>query len=79
MYHKPKKSSWIKRFLRWFFGAPVQELPPEFGDPVPPELRTFEVQAEESQHHARSNISAQSPIHHQKSKPVRQDESLERE
>lgn len=35
-----------RRFLRWLFGSPVEELPPEFGDPRPPELRVFEKELE---------------------------------
>lgn len=51
MTKKHKKPGWIQRFVRWFFGAPFQELPPEFGDPVLPKLRVFEAEAEEAQHH----------------------------
>jgi len=36
----------VRRFLRWLFGSPVEELPPEFGDPRPPELRVFEKELE---------------------------------
>lgn len=74
-----KKSGWIQRFLRWLFGAPFRELPPEFGDPVPTELRVFEYQAEEVQHHPRSKIPTSRPAHHKQTKPVQQDESLERQ
>ena len=35
----------LRHFARWLFGAPFQELPPEFGDPVPPDLRAFETNA----------------------------------
>jgi hypothetical protein len=74
-----EKSGWLKRFLAWLFGAPFQELPPEFGDPVPTDMRVFEYQAEETQHHPRSKISTPTPVHHEQSKPVQQDESLERQ
>lgn len=36
----------IRRFLRWLFGSPVEELPPEFGDPRPPDLRVVEKELE---------------------------------
>ena len=47
----------IQRFLRWLFGAPIQDLPPEFGDTVPSELRVFEAEAEERQHHPQGHVS----------------------
>jgi hypothetical protein len=43
-----KKPNPIRRFIHWLFGAPFQELPPEFGDPVPSDLRVFEAEAEEA-------------------------------
>jgi hypothetical protein len=79
MTQKHKKPGWIQRFVRWLFGSPFRELPPEFGDPVPPELRVFEAQAEEAQHQARGDIPPLPPVHPGQTKPVRQDESLERE
>ena len=42
---------WIRRFLRWLFGAPFKELPSEFGDLVPPELRVFQAEVKEIEHH----------------------------
>jgi len=74
-----KKSGWLKGFLTWLFGAPFRELPPEFGDPVPSELRVFEYQAEEAQHHARNKILTRTPVHCEQTKPVQQDDSLERQ
>jgi hypothetical protein len=47
----------IQRFIGWLFGAPFQDLPSEFGDTVPPELRAFEAEAEERQHHSRGHVS----------------------
>jgi hypothetical protein len=44
------------------------ELPPTYGDPVPPELRVFEAQAEEAQQHPREEGGVSFP-HHQASKP----------
>ncbi len=46
----------IHRLVRWFFGAPFRQLPPEFGETVPPDLRAFEITAEEAQHHSRENV-----------------------
>lgn len=74
-----RKLGWIQRFLRWLFGAPFQELPPEFGDPVPPELRVFEAETEEAQHRAQGKVLPPTSGRHEQTKPVRQDESLERE
>jgi hypothetical protein len=50
----------IQRLVRWFFGSPFQELPPEFGDTVPPDLRAFEADAEEAQHHPRGSVQPSS-------------------
>jgi len=69
---------WAQRFVRWLFGSPFQELPSEFGDPVPPELRVFEAEAEETQHQARGKMPSVARRHEQ-TKPIRRDESLERE
>jgi hypothetical protein len=74
-----EKSGWLKRFLAWLFGAPFQELPPEFGNPVPTELQVFEYQAEEAQHHPSSKISTLTSVHREQTKPVQQDDSLERQ
>jgi len=46
----------FQRLVRWFFGAPFQELPPEFGDTVPPDLRAFEAEAHEMQHHPQGSV-----------------------
>lgn len=72
-----KKPGWVQRFLRWLFGAPLQELPPEFGDTVPPELRVFEAETEEAQQRLEGDAPQPSPAHHKQSKPVRPDEFLE--
>jgi hypothetical protein len=58
---KYKAIEWVRRFLRWLFGAPFQELPPEFGDPVPAELRVFAAKVAEIQHHPQSQIPRSSP------------------
>jgi hypothetical protein len=79
MTQRTKKPGWIQRFVRWLFGSPFRELPPEFGDPVPSELRVFEAQAEEAQHQAQGDMPPLSSVHPGQTKPVRQDEFLERE
>lgn len=56
----PDRSNIVQRFVRWLFGAPFQELPPEFGDPVPPELRAFEAEAEETQRHPFGKVPSSS-------------------
>lgn len=53
-----KRIGTVHRFVRWLFGAAFEELPPEFGDPVPPELRVFEAEAEEIQHHPVGNAAS---------------------
>lgn len=62
---KHKLSASIQRFLRWLFGAPFEELPPEFGDLVPPELRTFQARAAEIEHHPLGTVSAVADVHGQ--------------
>jgi hypothetical protein len=74
-----KRRNPIKRFVRWLFGAPFEELPPEFGDPVPSDLRVFEAKAEETQHRSQGRVSPKEPPGHAQTKPVREDDSLERE
>ena len=49
-----------KRLARWFFGAPFEELPPEFGDPVPSDLRRFEEEAAAAQHRPRGKVQVRS-------------------
>ena len=49
-----------ERLARWFFGSPFEELPPEFGDPVPPDLRRFEDQAAAVQHHPQGKVQVRS-------------------
>jgi hypothetical protein len=69
----------VQKFFRWLLSAPFQELPPEFGDPVPSELRTFEAEAEERQHQPHSRISSRSSGAPYQTKAVKSDEQLERE
>ena len=56
MAQRREKVGRIRRFMGWLFGAPFHELPPEFGDEVPSELRVFEAQAEEVQHQSRGRV-----------------------
>jgi hypothetical protein len=51
-----EKPTWIRRLLGWLFGAPFRELPPEFGDAVPSDLRVFEAQAEEAQYQSQGKV-----------------------
>lgn len=69
----------IQRFGRRLFGSLFRNLPPEFGDPVPPDLRLFEAKAEEAQHHARGKAFPSLPARHVQTKPVRHNKFLERE
>ena len=38
----------LARFARWLFGSPFLELPPAFGNTIPPELQIFEAEAAEA-------------------------------
>jgi len=69
----------VERLVRWFFGAPFRELPPEFGDPVPPDLRRFEEQAAAVQHHPQGSVRVSSSGRKTQTKPAQVDEFLERE
>ena len=75
---KHKLSEWIQCFLRWLFGAPFEELPPQFGDPVPPELRVFQAEAEEVEHHPLGTVSP-FPDYYEQTKPIKQNGSSRRE
>jgi hypothetical protein len=70
---------WPKRFFRWLFGSPFQQLPPAFGNPVPADLQVFEAQADEAAHHGLGGVASSVPAHHQKTRPQRLDSSLERQ
>lgn len=50
----------IQNMVRWFFGAPFRQLPPGFGETVPPELQAFEANAEEAQRHPKGNVQSSS-------------------
>ena len=46
----------VKRLLRFLPSSPFENLPTEFGDPVPSDLREFENKAEEAQHHPEGSV-----------------------
>jgi hypothetical protein len=73
--HRP---GWINRFVRGLFGAPFRNLPSEFGDTVPPELRVFETESEQVQHTVEREPAASLP-RDGRSSPARRDDSLERQ
>ena len=61
----------IQRLMRWFFGAPFRQVPPEFGQTTPTELLAFAANAEEVQRHpsesvqpSSSSASKQTKSHH---------------
>jgi hypothetical protein len=68
----------VEMVARRFLSAPFENLPPEFGDTVPPELRVFEAEAEASQREVREELAVPA-VHDHRSRPARPDESLERE
>jgi hypothetical protein len=59
-----------KRAASWLFGAPFEELPPAFGDTVPPELRTYEAKVDEMEHHPVGTVSSPTGHGHKRSKPA---------
>ncbi|MCG3211098.1 MAG: hypothetical protein FOGNACKC_04735 [Anaerolineae bacterium] len=67
------------RLIRWFFGSPFQELPPEFGDPVPPDLRRFEEQAAAIEHQPQGKVRVDSSGRKAQTKPAQADEFLTKE
>ena len=56
--------------IRTFLRAPFEKLPPQYGDPVPPELRVFEAEVAEAQHHPREMGEAPH-AHHGASRPIK--------
>ncbi len=67
---QPKKPNRIRRFLRWLFGAPFEDLGEPFGDPVPPEMHKFEAESEEIIHLSRGAVMPKS-THHTRPQPSR--------
>lgn len=75
---KHKLPARIQHFLRWLFGAPFEKLPPEFGDPVPAELRVFQAKTEKVEHHPLGTVSPVS-VYYEQTKPAKHDRSSRRE
>jgi len=71
----PKKSNVVQNFVAWLFGSPFRDLPSEFGDPVPPELRAFEAETEDIQKHPW--MSKNSSPHNQEQHPDKKSENHE--
>jgi hypothetical protein len=65
--NNPLRSIWytVRRFLR----VPFEQIPPAFGDTVPPELRVFEAEADEIEHHPVGEVSSEQIHGHRRSKP----------
>jgi hypothetical protein len=61
---------WLGRAVRWLFGAPFRELPPAFGDTVPPELRAYEERVDEMAHHPVGTVSPPRSHGHRHSTPT---------
>ena len=69
----------LTRFARWLFGSPFRELPPAFGNTVPPELRVFEAEAAEAGRRGLGGVAAPVPVHHRKTHPKRLESWMERQ
>jgi hypothetical protein len=61
----------VRRFMRWLFGAPFQELPPGFGEPMP-RIRAFEEEMSQIQHRAHGKVPVESVRRHSHAKPTKQ-------
>ena len=68
----------VARVARRLLSAPFANLPSEYGDTVPPDMRAFEARAEASQREVREAF-ATPVVRGRRSQPARRDESLERE
>ncbi len=66
----------LQRVAARFLRAPFENLPPEYGDPVPPELRVFEAEAEEARREPAEEIAVPR-MHRQRGQPARRDKSQE--
>jgi hypothetical protein len=69
----------LARFARWLFGSPFRELPPTFGNTVPPELQVFEAEAAEAGRRGLGGVAAPVPVHHHKTHPKRLESWMERQ
>jgi hypothetical protein len=70
MWKQHRVTRWLSRVVRWLFGAPFRDLPPAFGDTVPPELRAYEEQVDEMQHHPVGKVGSSNGHGHKQSKPT---------
>ncbi|OQA45501.1 MAG: hypothetical protein BWY52_01282 [Chloroflexi bacterium ADurb.Bin325] len=70
--------SWPRRFVRWLFGGPFRQLPPQYGNTVPPDLQQFEEEAANAGRQGFGDVAHGAPVHHAKTQPARPDGSLER-
>lgn len=71
--------SWPRRIIRWLFGGPFQQLPPQFGSTVPPDLQQFEETAKNASLRPFGRVAEGVPVHQAKTQPARADSSLERQ
>jgi len=71
--------SYPGRIVRWLCGSPFRELPPAFGNTVPPELQRFEAEAEDALRHGLGGVAAPVPVRHRKTHPERLESWLERQ
>ena len=69
----------LTRFARWLFGSPFRELPPAFGNTVPPELQMFEAEAAEAGRRGLGGVATPVPVHHRKTHPERLQSRMERQ
>jgi hypothetical protein len=61
----------IQRVVRWFFGAPFRQLPPEFGETVPPDLLAFKASAAAGQRRPRGSVQPSNSGGSKQTKPHR--------
>lgn len=67
----------VARVAQQFLRAPFENLPPEYGNTVQPDLRVFEALAEDAQREVREEAAAMPLPYHRKGQARRQ-ESLQR-
>ena len=61
----------VRRFVRWLFGAPFEDLPRAFGEPIS-EIRAFEEEMKEAQHQrVHGNAPTLSVRRYERVKPAR--------
>jgi hypothetical protein len=61
----------VKRLFRFLPSSPFENLPTEFGDPVPADLREFEQEAEEAQHHPQGSVLERDRSRSEPTSPIR--------